>query len=71
MEKLREQVFMALGHASMCWSEIPRGVFDSEQACKVGNELMKAIESHVTTVAHLSTTTIIRDGQGNEVARSK
>ena len=71
MERLRELVFQALGQASMCWSEIPRGVFDSEQAIQIGNELMKAIEAHVNAVAHLSTTEIIRDAQGSELARRK
>jgi hypothetical protein len=71
MEKLRELVFISLGEVSMCWSERPRGVFDDVKACEIGETLMKAIESHVTTVTHLSTTTIIRDAQGHEVARSK
>jgi len=30
--KFRELVGIAIGEASMCWSEIPSGVFDSARA---------------------------------------
>jgi hypothetical protein len=71
MDKLEELVYQALGQASMCWSERPKGVFDSEQACQIGETLMKAIRQHVNVVAHLSSAEIIRDAQGNEIARRK
>ena len=49
--KIREQIakeiesrlFAALGMASMCWSEVPTGVFDSERAEEIGNELLELI----------------------------
>jgi len=44
-EKIAELVFQALGQASMCWSVTPKGVFDSTQAQKIGNELCKEIEA--------------------------
>jgi len=31
-EQLQKIVFEALGEASMCWSEIPQGVFESTRA---------------------------------------
>ena len=46
-EKLTELVYINLGRASMCWSEIPRGVFDSTTAAELGKEIMEAIEKYV------------------------
>lgn len=40
---LAEPVFQTLGATSMCWSEIPSGVFDSERAARLGEELMTKI----------------------------
>ena len=42
--KLRELVSLALGKASMCWSEIPTGVFDSEKMKRIDEELIQAIK---------------------------
>ena len=46
-EKLTELVYINLGRASMCWSEIPRGVFDSTKAAELGKEIMEAIEKYI------------------------
>ena len=46
-EKLREIIFISLGRASMCWSETPRGVFDSTTAAELGEEIMKAIDEYI------------------------
>jgi hypothetical protein len=46
-EKLTELVYINLGRASMCWSEIPKGVFDSTKAAELGEEIMDAIEKYV------------------------
>ncbi len=45
MSKLEELVFQALGEASMCWSEMPKGVFDSDHAKEVGKRLIAAIRT--------------------------
>jgi hypothetical protein len=44
--KISELIFTALGEASVCWKDtkdgvsgVPVGVFDSEQAKKIGNKL--------------------------------
>ena len=50
MDKLREVVFQGLGEASMCWSETPKGVFDSDHAKRIGNEIMQAIEEDKMTM---------------------
>ena len=44
-------VYQGLGEASMCWSEIPNGVFDSERAKQIGDAIMAAIreEYYVST----------------------
>jgi hypothetical protein len=46
-EKLTELVYINLGRASMCWSEIPKGVFDSTKAAELGKEIMDAIEKYI------------------------
>src|SRR6266851_1721416 len=48
MDKLKEIVFQGLGEASMCWSETPKGVFDSDRAKRVGDEIMQAIEEEMS-----------------------
>ncbi len=42
--ELKTKIFESLGTASMCWSEIPTGVFESTLAQKIGDELVKAIK---------------------------
>jgi hypothetical protein len=46
-EKLSELIFISLGRASMCWSELPRGTFDSTTAVQLGEEILKAIEEYI------------------------
>lgn len=36
----RDAVFQALGAASVCWTEPPRGVFDAERAKQIGDKLL-------------------------------
>lgn len=44
---LENKVFEALGEVSMCWSETPKGVFDSTKAKEIGDRLMEDIkQSH-------------------------
>jgi hypothetical protein len=42
-QEMGQAVFQALGFASVCWTESPSGVFESEQAKQVGDELMGII----------------------------
>jgi hypothetical protein len=46
-DKLEELIFINLGRASMCWSETPTGVFDSNTAVELGREIIKAIEEYI------------------------
>jgi hypothetical protein len=43
IKSLKSEVFEALGAASMCWSETPKGIFDSSEALRIGNEVMGKI----------------------------
>jgi hypothetical protein len=45
-DKLEELIYISLGRASMCWSEIPKGVFDSTRAAELGREILKAVEEY-------------------------
>jgi acyl-CoA reductase-like NAD-dependent aldehyde dehydrogenase len=47
IKTLENHVFEAIGHASMCWSETPKGVFDTLEATKCGNVLMNHINTDV------------------------
>ena len=46
-EKLTELVYINLGRVSMCWSDIPSGIFDSTKAAELGKEIMDAVEKYV------------------------
>ena len=42
-DALKQKIFEAIGHASMCWEPRPKGVFDSTEAGKVGEQLLKDV----------------------------
>ena len=41
-QRIEELVFDALGQASMAWSEVPSGVFDSEKCSALGEQIIAA-----------------------------
>jgi len=45
MENIKEKVFQAIGHASVCWKD---GVFDSKEAEKIGNDLLIIIKRELS-----------------------
>lgn len=45
LEEFEEVVGQAIGEASMCWSETPKGVFESDNACKI----LEKVKSFLTT----------------------
>lgn len=47
---LESAVFQALGYASVCWSEGPRGVFESDRAKDAGEALVAFIGGDRTRV---------------------
>jgi hypothetical protein len=42
---IEEKVMQAIGEASMCWSETPNGVFESERAIAIGKRLAALIKT--------------------------
>lgn len=44
-KKQETAIFEALGEASMCWSETPKGIFDSNNAERIGNELIEILNN--------------------------
>lgn len=45
-KKLYSLISEAIGTASVCWTEIPTGVFDSTRAQKLANDLLLAVEKN-------------------------
>ena len=45
--KLQGKIYQALGQASMCWSEPPKGIFDSNLASQIGKDLCIFIEQYM------------------------
>lgn len=43
-EATRERIGQIIGEASMCWSETPTGIFDSQKASELLDEVMAHIE---------------------------
>lgn len=43
-KSFREVVGETIGEASMCWSETPTGVFDSERAVKLVDRVMAHVD---------------------------
>ena len=46
-QEIDQIVYEAIGRASMCWSEIPSGVFDSTKAKEIGDELIAKLKRRV------------------------
>lgn len=61
-EKLKETMGIALGEASMCWSEVPKGVFESTRCKGIVDRVIKAIEEHDKAVI---------EGKDKEIERIK
>ena len=43
-EAIRQRIGEIIGEASMCWSETPKGVFNSDKAKELVDEVMCHIE---------------------------
>lgn len=55
-ENIEKEIFITLGEVSMCWSEKPKGIFESEKAKEIGERLIKLIKENETTKLGLATT---------------
>lgn len=40
-QTFEEALFIAFGQVSVCWSELPKGVFDSSKVLEIGKKLME------------------------------
>jgi len=43
-KEIEHKIYESIGEASMCWSEIPKGVFDDVEANRIGLELMTLVD---------------------------
>jgi hypothetical protein len=43
---LQEEIFQAIGEASLCWEPKPTGVFDSTSAIRIGDSVAKKIQAN-------------------------
>ena len=55
-EAVSLKVFSAIGEASMCWTETPKGVFDSTRAKRIGDDLIKLMSGACMPSTVLRTT---------------
>ena len=69
MTTFRSFVCEQVGKASMCWSDRPKGIFDSEQAVKIVNEITAEYEKVVKINAELYEKYIL--ALGDEVSIEK
>lgn len=60
-QKIKTAIFEALGEASMCWSETPKGVFDSTHAEEIGNKLCGLIDANVPQAVSVLATALKND----------
>lgn len=47
-EKLNQFIGEKVGEATMCWNPIPAGVFDSQRAAKIVDEINKVVNNETT-----------------------
>jgi len=52
MKDINELVMQAIGEASMCWNPTPTGVFDSENAARIGDELILDAFNRIQSTAY-------------------
>lgn len=49
-EVLKEKIGIAIGVASMCWSETPKGIFNSSRASEIAEDLEKFIIEYLDSI---------------------
>lgn len=50
----KEVIYQGLGEASMCWSETPKGIFDSLKAKEIGERIEELFKDPDEAVNHLN-----------------
>ena len=67
VQELREMLFQALGEASMCWSEYPKGVFKSERCKEISEEVIRAFDRAAANTASMQCPHFYRGTDGVHV----
>ena len=49
-DNLKRKIYQSIGAASMCWDQTPKGIFESDRAKLIGEDLEAAIESELETL---------------------
>ena len=47
MSKLSAIIGEGIGEASMCWSETPKGIFESERASSIVDRILSAVDAEL------------------------
>ena len=68
-DTLESFVFQTLGAASICWSETPKGIFDSDRAKLLGDQLMERIQSDGTASIVVAIKTLTDELRADEEYR--
>lgn len=50
-DELKTFIGEKMGEATMCWEPIPSGVFDSQRAVKILDEVYEAIEALISNIS--------------------
>jgi len=51
-EDLKTEIYQGVGHASMCWTETPMGVFDDSEATIVSEKILSASMQYAENQNH-------------------
>jgi predicted RNase H-like HicB family nuclease len=70
-EELNEIISVNLGRASMCWSEIPRGLYDGAKAAELRRQVMEAIDQYVESQEERELIKKILDDRSNANGHDK
>jgi len=46
VQDVRTAVFQTIGAASVCWEDVPTGIFNSDRAASLGEGLVAWLEDH-------------------------
>lgn len=66
---LKEAVYQTVGHASVCWSEAPGGIFDDKQASEAAEKLLDYVTNSML-LRLFKTIDVVFDGPpGHESGR--
>lgn len=68
-KNLRGEIMQALGAASMCWTETPKGIFATDRAIQIGEELLSFIRQLLAKERHAAYRRGIEVSIGNDTVK--